>query len=336
MNRKLSVFTIAMILAVAVFATTQLNSTAEAMKSQGTSIPKYGIATKSKVCGDRLCSEPSAEQKMAQMTQAEPKQTQSQTMTQQQLQMPKISESMSRSEIMDSMMLMMDQHRNMMIQNMAQMTKQELYDHSKMMIEHMSQMGSDHSGMSGMQMGMDKEMGMDHSQMDKSEKQMDMEMKWQKAPLYNEMLNPSQIEYPNIVGFNDLHIEAIRHLDPNGDDSKLAVIVHHHCKVYDDMTAACFLFPTGMTDQDKPYGMEYIITAEQFKELPDAEKPYWHYHLTELPKAKASFPDLTTEQLASLKPVLNETYGKVFYFWNTDDKYPMGEPSVLVIQNLPE
>ena len=334
MNRKLSVFTIAMILAVTVFALTQLYSTAEAMQSQGTHIPKYGIATKSKVCGDRLCSESTPEQK-TQMTQIQPKQTQSQTMTQQ-MQMPKISESMSKSEIMASMMSMMDQHRNMMIQNMGQMTKQELHDHAKMMIEHMSQMGSDHSGMSGMQMGKDKEMGMDHSQMDKSDKQMDKEMKWQKAPLYNEMLNPSQIEYPNIVGFNDLHIEAIRHLDPNGDDSKLGVIVHHHCKVYDDMTAACLLFPTGMTDQDKPYGMEYIITAEQFNELPDAEKPYWHYHLTELPRAKASFPDLTAAQLDPLQPVLNETYGKVFYFWNTDEKYPIGEPTVLVIQNLPE
>ena len=141
MNRKLSVFTIAMILAVAVFAATQLYSTAEAMKSEGTFIPKYGIATKSKVCGDRLCSEPSAEQKKTQMTQAEPKQTQGKTMTQQQKEIPKIFESMSRSEIMDSMMSMMDQHRNMMIQNIAQMTKQELLDHAKLMSEHIEKKG---------------------------------------------------------------------------------------------------------------------------------------------------------------------------------------------------
>jgi len=154
--------------------------------------------------------------------------------------------------------------------------------------------------------------------------------------LYNEVLNPSQIEYSNIVGFNDLHIEAIRHLAPHGDDSKLDVIVHHHCKVYDDMTAACLLFPTGMGDQDRPYGMEYIISSEQFQELPEDEKKYWHYHLTELPRAQAAFPDLTDEELVPLQPVLDETYGKVFYFWNTDDEYPIGEPTVLVIQDLPE
>ena len=91
-----------------------------------------------------------------------------------------------------------------------------------------------------------------------------------------------------------------------------------------------------MGDQDKPYGMEYIITSEQFTELPEDEKKYWHYHLTELPRAQASFPDLTDEELAPLQPIVDETYGKVFYFWNTDDKYPLGEPTVLVIQDLPE
>ena len=153
---------------------------------------------------------------------------------------------------------------------------------------------------------------------------------------YNKDLNPSQIEYENIIGFNDLHIEAIRHIEPEGDESKLKIVVHHHCKVYDDMTAVCLLFPTGMGDQAKPYGIEYVISTEMFQKLPDEEKPYWHYHLTEFPRAKASFPDITEQQLESLKPILDETYGKVFYFWNIDDEYPIGNPTVLVVQNLPE
>ena len=74
------------------------------------------------------------------------------------------------------------------------------------------------------------------------------------------MLNPRQIEYSAHLGFNDLHIEAIRHIDPNATKSAnqseqdlFNLIVHHHCKLYDDMTAACLLFPTGMNDQDKPF-----------------------------------------------------------------------------------
>ncbi|MGB0855660.1 MAG: DUF1264 domain-containing protein, partial [Nitrosopumilus sp.] len=116
----------------------------------------------------------------------------------------------------------------------------------------------------------------------------------------------------------------------------LQTIVHHHCKVYDDNTASCLLFPYGMTDQDKPYGIEYVITTDQYQELPDEEKQLWHYHKTEFPRALAMFPELTDEELAEVQPVLDETYGKVVYFWNYGDTYPIGEPYVLVVQDIPD
>jgi len=93
--------------------------------------------------------------------------------------------------------------------------------------------------------------------------------------LYDETFNPRQKEYPNHLGFNDLHIQAIRHILPDSrsvHDPKLQVIVHHHCKAYSDGTLACLMFPTGMKDQDKPHGIEYIITAKQYSELPNKEK----------------------------------------------------------------
>lgn len=151
---------------------------------------------------------------------------------------------------------------------------------------------------------------------------------------YDEVLNPRQIEYPNHQGFNDLHIEAINHLIPDGDDSVLDMIVHHHCKMYNDMTAACLLFPTGMGDQDKPYGIEYVIGADSYAELSDEEKTFWHYHKTELPNVNAKLPDLTLDETKPLMPILNETYGKVVYFWKLGDKYPIGEPFVVVIEEL--
>ena len=152
--------------------------------------------------------------------------------------------------------------------------------------------------------------------------------------LYDEAMNPRQTEYPNQLGFNDLHIEAINHLIPTDDHSVLDMIVHHHCKVYDDMTAVCLLFPTGMGDQDKPYGIEYVIGTESYVELSEEEKTYWHYHKTELPNVKAALPDLTAEEAKPLMPILNETYGKVVYFWQIGDKYPIGEPFVVVIEEL--
>lgn len=157
--------------------------------------------------------------------------------------------------------------------------------------------------------------------------------------IYNETFNPRQKEYPNHLGFNDLHIQAIRHIKPDTDsvnDPKLQVIVHHHCKAYDDGTLLCLMFPTGMKDQDKPIGFEYIITAAQYDTLPAGEKKYWHYHRTEIPRAKADLPDLTADEAGKLLPAINETYGKVIYFQKLGDQYPIGEPYVLIVQDMPE
>jgi Protein of unknown function (DUF1264) len=163
------------------------------------------------------------------------------------------------------------------------------------------------------------------------------------ASTYNEMLNPRQTQYPAHLGFNDLHIEAIRHIDPNAtqaanqsEQDLFNLIVHHHCKVYEDMTAACLLFPTGMNDQDKPYGIEFVIPTSMYKTLPEEEKRYWHYHLTELPKVKATTPDMTSEEAAKVKPVLDETYGKVVYFWQLGDLLPIGQPKAIIIEDIVE
>lgn len=156
---------------------------------------------------------------------------------------------------------------------------------------------------------------------------------------YHETMNPRQKEYPNHLGFNDLHIQAIRHLKPDTHDvhdPKLQTVVHHHCKAYQDQTLLCLMFHTGMKDQDKPIGFEYIITTEQFNNLPEEEKKYWHYHLTEVPRAHATFPDLTAEETANILPAVNETYGKVIYFQKPNDTLPLGEPYVLIVQDMPE
>ena len=170
---------------------------------------------------------------------------------------------------------------------------------------------------------------------------MKMSKTMNKSPLYDKILNPNQIEYPNILGFNDLHIHAIRHLDLNKShgtaDHLLETIVHHHCKVYDDMTASCLLFPYGMTDQDKPYGIEYVITSEQYDSSSRELKNSTGIIIKQNFQAtQATFPDLSDDQLTEILPILDETYGKVYYFWNYGDSLPLGEPHVLVVQDLPE
>lgn len=154
---------------------------------------------------------------------------------------------------------------------------------------------------------------------------------------YNKTLNPRQKEYPNHLGFNDLHIQAVRHL-PDGDKDarKLHHVVHHHCKGYNDGTFICLMFHSGMKDQDKPIGFEYIIPAALFEQLPEEEKKYWHYHKVEVPLAKATFPDMTPEEAAKVLPAINETYGKVIYIQHPDDKLPLGQPYILDVHSMPK
>ncbi|MCK5872495.1 MAG: DUF1264 domain-containing protein [Methylococcales bacterium] len=174
---------------------------------------------------------------------------------------------------------------------------------------------------------------------DTIEKIRDLVTKTPRAKVYNETFNPRQKEYPNHLGFNDLHIQAIRHLPPENqdvNDPNLKMIVHHHCKAYEDSTLLCLMFHTGMKDQDKPMGFEYIITTAQYNKLPEGEKKYWHYHKVEVPRAKATFPDLTAEEAAKILPAINETYGKVIYFKKPHDTMPLGEPYIMIVQDMPE
>ncbi len=292
--------------------------TADAAKAKGTYTSKYGQATQNQVCGDRLCSEMPPEERQNMKQKITPKSdSSSQTNLNDVLdRMDKVHEK-HQTQMMQMWQTMTPQEQSQMIQKMSQMIeKMESMD----MTQHMSMMGD---------MMKDKQ-HMQHGQ----------KMMMQKEPAYNETLNPRQIDYPNILGFNDLHIHANRHLDPERSlgsvDHLLQTIVHHHCKVYDDMTASCLLYPYGMTDQDKPYGIEYVITTEQYNELPEEEKQYWHYHKTEFPRAEATFPELTDKELESIIPILDETYGKVYYFWSYGDTYPIGEPYILNVHELPD
>ena len=280
----------------------------EATKASGTHTQKYGSATKNLVCGDQLCVKFSEQQKSVSVP---------------------ISEFNSLLDKMDSIH---EDHQNQMLQKWQSLSFEEQTKMIAMMNEKITKMESmDMSQhMSEMKNMMKKDNVHHNEKIDK---------KYSKS-IYNEALNPRQVDYPNVLGFNDLHIHAIRHLDVEKShgtiDHLLQTIVHHHCKVYDDNTAVCLLFPKGMTDQDKPYGIEYVITTDQYQELPEEEKNYWHYHKTEFPRAQATFPELSDSELVELQPVLDETYGKVVYFWNYGDTYPIGEPSILVVQEIPD
>ena len=45
---------------------------------------------------------------------------------------------------------------------------------------------------------------------------------------------------------------------------------------------------------------------------------------------------MTAEEAAKVKPILDETYGKVTYFWQVGHPAPMGEPFAVIIEDIVE
>lgn len=45
---------------------------------------------------------------------------------------------------------------------------------------------------------------------------------------------------------------------------------------------------------------------------------------------------MTAEEAAKVKPIPDETYGKVVYFWQLGDPALMGEPSAIIIGDIVE
>ena len=96
------------------------------------------------------------------------------------------------------------------------------------------------------------------------------------------------------------------------------------CQLYDSNTSNATLI-----------GIEYIISVDQYKSLPDREKPGWHYHLIEFAtnRADAKFPNLTPQKEGESLKKLADTYGKVILTWNPKDKLPAFTPQVEEVQH---
>jgi Protein of unknown function (DUF1264) len=123
-----------------------------------------------------------------------------------------------------------------------------------------------------------------------------------------------------VDGYNtpEGHVSAIRHIF---DDPSLRV--QHYCKPNDKVVLVCQLYDRDSNNATL-IGVEYVITADQYKSLPEREKPNWHFHKIELSPNRADpmFPELTADQAKAGMQKLMDTYGKVIITWNPKDNLP--------------
>jgi hypothetical protein len=126
-----------------------------------------------------------------------------------------------------------------------------------------------------------------------------------------------------------LHVDAIGHFP--GDPEMVA---HHWCKPVSGGLIQCQLYDSDATDA-RLVGSEVIVDAATFEAFEESEQASWHYHRQEIPAVEATLPDLSPEEAAEVVASLQETYGKVYLFWDPAlGDQPVGQPSVVLVHGV--
>lgn len=114
---------------------------------------------------------------------------------------------------------------------------------------------------------------------------------------------------------------------------KIQFITQHYCTAHSGGKAGdvfqCVLFD-GTGTNAKLIGVEYLISDEAYRKLPDEEKKFWHAHTYEVLGGGLIAPSMTPkEEMDFMKVVLN-LWGKAWHTWpDPSTAVPIGEPLLI-------
>lgn len=106
---------------------------------------------------------------------------------------------------------------------------------------------------------------------------------------------------------------------------------HHYCSVVNEDLTQCVIFDGNVADA-KLMGVEYIVSAKLFKDLPEQEKALWHSHVYEVKSGQLIAPGIPEVAEHELMKKLVGTYGKTVHTWHTDlhKTLPYGAPQIMM------
>jgi hypothetical protein len=116
----------------------------------------------------------------------------------------------------------------------------------------------------------------------------------------------------------------------NGDMGR-QVIAHHFCSHRSEELLQCVIYDTNQSDA-RLIGIEYIISARLFVNLPDEEKRYWHSHQFEVKSGQLVAPGIPQPVEHEIMKKLVNTYGKTWHTWQYDHHgdLPLGVPQLMM------
>ena len=112
-------------------------------------------------------------------------------------------------------------------------------------------------------------------------------------------------------------------------DSRIQIITQHYCGMIGEEMHQCLLYDS-VGKNARLLGVEYIISDEMFRNLSDAEKPYWHPHTYEVLGGGLIAPTMKpADEMKFMKGLLT-TWGKTWHTWpDPTTPVPMGEPMLM-------
>ena len=92
----------------------------------------------------------------------------------------------------------------------------------------------------------------------------------------------------------------------------------------------CVIFDSNRPDA-RLIGIEYIVSEERFRSLPDEEKRLWHSHHYEVKSGMLVAPGIPELAERAYFKDLVTTYGKTFHTWQYDrEDFPYGIPQLMM------
>lgn len=106
---------------------------------------------------------------------------------------------------------------------------------------------------------------------------------------------------------------------------------HHYCSILSEELIQCVIYD-GNVEDAKLMGVEYIISEQLFKTLPEKEKTLWHSHVHEVKSGQLIAPGIAQTAEHALMRKLVRTYGKTWHTWHTDQhkSLPLGVPQLMM------
>ena len=116
-------------------------------------------------------------------------------------------------------------------------------------------------------------------------------------------------------------------------DPKFQLITQHYCTAHTGGSEGdvfqCVLFD-GTGKNAKLLGVEYLISDEAYRKLPDSEKKYWHAHTYEVLGGGLIGQKMTDKEEMEFMKVIINTWGKAWHTWpDPKTPVPVGEPLLI-------